>query len=155
MAEDSIFESPSKEANIASAQLSHRTQIKKSLISPREYVRLTTNTRVGNERIENYNMTVPFLKPLEKSRAVPFVKDSKKRDYISTVTRESARWIGPNHYTISDSEGFKVDRKLIKFPLFVAKRRTVFEQIAQEKKGIPASSFYTPQVNNKILGSPK
>lgn len=100
-------------------------------------------------------MTVPFLKPLEKLRAVPFVKDSKKKDYFSTITRESARWIGPNHYSISDSEGFKVDSKRIKFPLFVAKRRTVFEQIAQEKKGIPASSFYTPQVNNRILGSPK
>jgi hypothetical protein len=75
-------------------------------------------------------VTVPFLKPLEKLRAVPFMKDSKKRDYFSTVTRESAKWIGPNHYTISDSEGFKIDRKLIKFPLFVAKRRTVFEQIA-------------------------
>jgi len=61
---------------------------------------------------------------------VPFVKDSKRRDYISSVTRESAKWIGPNHYSISDSDGFKVDRKLIKFPLFGAKRKTVFEEIA-------------------------
>jgi hypothetical protein len=100
-------------------------------------------------------MTTPFLKPLEKLKAVPFIKDSKRRDYISTVTREGAKWIGPNHYTISDSGSFKVDRKLIKFPLFVAKRKTVFEQIAQEKKGIPASNLYSPQANNKILGSPK
>jgi len=99
----------------------------KPLISPREYVRITTNARKGTERIENYKISAPFLKPLEKLRAVPFVKDKKPKTFFSTLTQESARWIGPNHYKPSDSSGFKVDAKIIKFPLFRAKRRTVFE----------------------------
>ena len=99
----------------------------KTLISPREYVRLTTNARQGTERIENYKISAPFLRPLEKLRAVPFVKDKKSKTYFNTLTEESARWIGPNHYKPSDSSGFKVEPKGIKFPLFRAKRRTVFE----------------------------
>jgi hypothetical protein len=31
----------------------------------------------------------------------------------------------------------------------------VFEQIAVEKKGIPAASFYNPKFVDKILGSAK
>ena len=158
LAEDSIFESPVKEACFSktSGQFTARDNLKKPLISPREYVRITTNARKGNERIDNYNINAPFLKPLEQLRAVPFVKDKQKKDFWSTLTRESARWIGPNHYKPQDSRsGFEVDQKLIKFPLFKAKRKTVFEQISWEKKGIPAASFYSPRAQDKILGCPK
>ncbi len=85
-----------------------------------------------------------------------FKEEPKKRDYLSLVLRDNADKVPPGHYNPPDFGQIQIEVKKIRFSYAKAPRKTIIEEMTEQKKLLPCHEQYNPKpYRPKIIGSPR
>ena len=81
----------------------------------------------------------PYIPVLNKPTTYTFMKN-KGKDFITTVEKQGAPKVGPNHYKIFDAGGFASEQNLkkVKFAFNREKKESVLDQYAKKKSWVPS-----------------